>query len=411
MSEVIYCGQIHRGVWTLERNGQPLGFRFGEEHDLMLTRVVRWGEPERRLHFAAYMLAADLFTAAHAEYAVPRIHSLLNTFPADQEWQITRAELLERAFFKRTVEVNVQGRHVQLSLLGVPEDESFLRVLIDTPHGWLEIYGPELDPEYIKDEDGEPGPVLDATTYLSLTPFPPPEVRQEGPWINPRGLLALQSIADEHGLVVEEESLKISFEADKTPAFRAFVVEAVASLGLGGALNGGDKLTYGDSTFLSGEPVALADAVVFGRDARADLVELTLEFQRVESRPFWLVERLRPQFAVDRARLPYRAALEASSQVIFAGFLQSSEPRVRQQLAQGRYRVGGHILSIGAEEKCSVMTVDEYTKWRERRLYGDVRHEADWLNAPEPQALPERVNPVEDDPRPSTPGWLDLSLF
>jgi len=359
-------------------------------HDSTVVRVVTWGEPDRRLHFAAMLLAADLFTGQQAEDAVLPLHALLSSLPADLDWQMSRTELLERAFFTRPVEVDIQGKRVTLPLLAAPDDGSWLRVLIDTPLGWLEIFSPEMEPEDHR-EHLTPDQEAAGEAYLSLTPFPRLEGEREDLSDTPPGLPALRAVATEHDLLLEERPARIMFRAEKTQAFRAFVADARAALGL-------DEERPDVPAYVSGEPVVLADAAAFGIEAREDLVGLTLELQRIRPAYVWGAPNSGTVLGVERARLPYREALEASVNAVFAAFVNSPDHRVRLQLAVGRYRVGEHVLQITGPASCDVMTVEAYTAWRDKRPFGPAHSDTDWLNAPDPSALPRLVNPVEGFP-------------
>ncbi|ULH18199.1 hypothetical protein MF271_22275 (plasmid) [Deinococcus sp. KNUC1210] len=145
--DVIYSGRIVGGVKILERNGVVLHLA-DNDPQFLLTRVITWGEPERQLSYAACLLLEDLFGECYIGEGVSQLHAALCTLPADQDWSMSRDALLEKAFYTRMVDMEIQGRHVALHLVGVPDDLRFsdgLRVLMRTPDGWLEICRPEVE--------------------------------------------------------------------------------------------------------------------------------------------------------------------------------------------------------------------------------------------------------------------------
>lgn len=388
MSDVLYSGRTLDGLRVLERGGQLLGLPFAAGDGLHLTRVVTWGEPQRRLRYAARLLAVDLFTAEHARDAEEGLYQLLCSLPPDRNWQMRRSELLERAFYVRNVAMRLQGRLLTLPLLAVPEDGCYLRVLIDTSLGWLEVFAPEMEPGDHR-ENLTFQQELAGEAYPSLTPFPVSR-RVRGDASDFLGDLArVQAFAACHGLVSQEFPARIMFMADKTPDFRAFMADAREALCL---VRPGQPVTM-ERVFVPGEPVALADAVTFGQEARRELTQLFLELRRT-GEPDWP----RPQRqagSVERARWVYRAQLEASRGAIWGPFLLSAEPRVREQLAPGWYCSGTHVLQITGPGLYTVWEPGVYVTWRASVPHGDGRADPAWLLAPEISSLPEQVNPVE----------------
>ncbi|ULH17953.1 hypothetical protein MF271_23615 (plasmid) [Deinococcus sp. KNUC1210] len=50
-------------------------------------------------------------------------------------------------------------------------------------------------------------------------------------------------------------------------------------------------------------------------------------------------------------------------------------------------------MHITEPQTCSVMSLEADAEWREKRPYGDVPRQQDWLHALEVDPLPELVNP------------------
>ncbi|GGR17457.1 hypothetical protein GCM10008957_32710 [Deinococcus ruber] len=383
---MIYSGRIVGGVKMLERNGVVL--QLPDDASLpRLTRVITWGEPERRLSYAAYLLLEDLFGECYVGEGVSQLHAVLCTLPADQDWSMSRDALLERAFYTRMVHMEIQGRHVALRLVGVPDDPRFsdgLHVLTRTPDGWLEIGSPEREVEE-RLKSLTPEQLAAGEAYPSLTLFPNQDLLEEfGVWDEQRaqGVRAsLQWVAQEHSLDVQQKPDRIMFLCDETPDFRAFLSELKAALQ--------DESDVDQAPeYVVGAPVALADAVSFGQRAREDLVELTLELERIEL-PRLNHGQLRytpRQALLAPAWEASRPVLQATLEAIWTAFLESPELRVRQQLAAGWYRVDQHVLQITETRTCTVIPLREFEN---RPIYK-------WVDAP--QNLVVVVNPEEERP-------------